>query len=79
MVEISQRVYVEEDPGKKCKNYPTAEFLSYKDCDNSFVSGILATEVPGLVPIWQNDDLATVSSKVIAEKSKIGRPDLDPK
>lgn len=78
MVEVSQRVYVEEDPGQKCKNYPTAEFSSYKDCDDSFVNGILTKEVPGLAPIWQNDDLAKVSSKVIDEKLNIGRLHLDP-
>ena len=75
MVEISQRVYVEEDPSKRCKNYPTAKFLSYKDCDDSFVSGIITKDVPGLVPIWQNDDLAKVSSQVIVDDLKIGRLD----
>ena len=78
MVEISQRVYVEEDPSKRCKNYPTADFLSYKDCDDSFINGIISREVPGLVPIWQNDDLAKVSTQVFDDKSRIGRLDLNP-
>ena len=78
MVEISQRVYVEEDPSNRCKNYPTAEFLSYKDCDDSFISGIITREVPGLVPIWQNDNLAKVSTQVIDDKSRIGRLNLNP-
>ena len=75
MVEISQRVYVEEDRSKRCKNYPSAEFLSYKDCDDSFVSGIITKEVPGMVPIWQNDDLTKVSTKVIDENFRMGKQD----
>ena len=73
MVDISQRVYVEEDLSKRCKNYPTAEFLSYKDCDDSFVSGIINREVPGLVPIWQNDNLTKVSKQVIDNNFRMGR------
>lgn len=77
MVEISQRVYVEEGPSKRCKNYPTAEFSSYKDCDDSFVSGIITREVPGLVPIWQNDNLEKVSTRVFDENFKMGQINMD--
>ena len=29
-----QDVFVEEDPSKTCRNYPNANFASYKDCDD---------------------------------------------
>ena len=77
MVEISQRVYVEEDPSKRCRNFPTTQFLSYTECDDSFVGGIINKEVPGLVPIWQNDDLTKVSTKVLDGNGRIGEEDLN--
>ena len=36
-VKFSQNTFSENDKAKKCQNYPTDDFNSYKDCDDDFV------------------------------------------
>ena len=60
MVEISQRVFVEEDPTNTCQDYPNEKHFSYQECDDQFVKNLL----PGLTPIWLTEDLAEVSTCV---------------
>ena len=64
MVDISQRVFVEEDPTNICRDYPNQEYLSYQDCDDQFVRNLL----PGLTPVWLTEDPAKVSTHVLEKK-----------
>ena len=36
-VKFNQNTFSENDKSKKCRNYPTEDFNSYKDCDDNFV------------------------------------------
>ena len=64
IVDISQRVFVEEDPTNTCRNYPNEEYLSYQECDDHFVRNQLPA---GLVPVWMTEDFADVSTQVYDE------------
>ena len=57
MVEIAQREFVEEDPLNDCRDYPSAEYVSYDECDNKFMRETLN----GLVPVWITEDLTEVT------------------
>ena len=61
IVDISQRVFVEEDPTNTCRNYPNEDYLSYQECDDHFVRNQLPA---GLVPVWMTKDFADVSTQV---------------
>ena len=63
MVDITQRVFVEEDPSTTCRNYPNLDYLSYEECDSHFVRNLL----PGLTPVWMTEDFAAVSTQVYDE------------
>ena len=65
MVDIAQRVFVEEDPNSNCRNYPNQEYQSYQECDDKFVRNFLPG---GLTPIWITDDFTEVSTQVFYEK-----------
>ena len=65
MVDIAQRVFVEEDPNSNCRNYPNQEYQSYQECDDKFVRNFLPG---GLTPIWITDDFTEVSMQVFYEK-----------
>ena len=67
-VEISQRVFVEEDPTNNCQVYPNKQYQSYQDCDDHFVRKLL----PGLTPIWMTEDFAEVSTQVFDENGTYG-------
>ena len=53
MMRIKKNIFDEEDPSKKCRNYPNPDFFSHKECD-----------FPGmdLMPPWLDEDLANVTS-----------------
>ena len=59
MVNIAQRVFVEEDPEESCRDYPNEEFLSYQHCDDQFVR----SRLNGLTPVWLTEDFAEVSTQ----------------
>ena len=61
IVDISQRVFVEEDPTNTCRNYPNEEYLSYQECDDQFLRDHLPA---GLMPVWMTEDFADVSTQV---------------
>ena len=56
MVEISRNVFVKEDPSKRCTEYPTDTFESYKECDDHFMRQLLEDISPDLLPVWLTDD-----------------------
>ena len=65
VVEVRENVYVEEDASKNCRNYPTPEFASYRECDDQFMKDFISTfDPPDLIPIWLTDDLRNVTSRV---------------
>ena len=68
MVDISQRVFVEQDPANGCRNYPNLEYLSYEECDDQFVRKL----VPGLTPVWMTEDFDQVSTQVFDENGTFG-------
>ena len=68
MVDIAQRVFVEEDPANSCRDYPNEEFLSYQHCDDQFVRSSLN----GLTPIWLTEDFAEVSTQSFDENGSYG-------
>ena len=67
IVRINTDVFVEEDPSKTCRNYPNANFASYKDCDDQFMREKLEEVAPGLdlTPPWMADDLDNVTSQPV--------------
>ena len=55
-VELSQEVYVEEDPTKNCTNYPNSEHETYNDCDRHAALSELSKEIsPSFFPLWASD------------------------
>lgn len=68
MVDISQRVFVEQDPANGCRNYPNQEYLSYEECDDQFLRKLM----PGLTPVWMTEDFDQVSTQVFDENGTFG-------
>ena len=50
-LKISQTVDIEADEGKACKNYPTQDFTSYRECDEQFVYDQMKNTF-NLMPFW---------------------------
>ena len=72
LVEIAQRIFVEDDTSQYCKNYPTPEFSSYGECDETFLRNLLKVHHPHLKPIWLADDLSEVSRDIFDSKGTLG-------
>ena len=64
MVDINQRVFVEEDPSSNCRDYPNQEYQSYQECDNQFMRKTLPAE---LTPIWITDHVDSITTREIYE------------
>ena len=62
VVDINQRIIVEEDPSSTCRDYPNQVYESYQECDDQFMRNILP---PELTPIWITDDFERVSTHVV--------------
>ena len=65
IVRIKTDVFVEEDPGKRCKNYPNPDFASFKECDDQYMRDKINEVAPGLTPPWLADDLDNVTTQPI--------------
>ena len=48
---ISQTIDIETNTGKACKNYPSPDFTSYRDCDEEFVYDQMKNTYK-LMPFW---------------------------
>ena len=48
---ISQKIDIESHISKKCSNYPTQDFTSYRDCDEKFVYDQMK-HTYNLMPFW---------------------------
>lgn len=64
IVDITQQVFVEEDPNNDCRVYPNQEYQSYEDCDTEFARKVLHE---ALTPVWMTDDVSAVSTHVFDE------------
>ena len=61
-VKFHQKIFVENDPGKNCRNYHNR---SYDDCDADFVRRVLEKNYPpGFLPVWASDDLSKVTTSI---------------
>ena len=58
-IEISENVYVEEDPSKDCRDYPNEEYESFADCDNQYVRNVCKKH--DINPVWLTNDFANVT------------------
>ena len=65
VVDISESVYVEEDPGKRCRVYPNKEHRSYRECDDQFMKDLVSTFDPPITPVWLTDDVKQVTSHAV--------------
>ena len=60
ILKISQTLDSDKDRDKNCSNYPTANYFSYKKCDEEFVHSIVYSKY-GFVPFWSTNNLQNVS------------------
>ena len=59
VLKINQKVYVEEDKSKNCRNYPNEDFENYAACDDHYMKSLC--DEARLSPIWLADDLNDVT------------------
>ena len=66
-VKLKQRVFVEGDPGRTCRNYPNSEFETYMECDGKYMRDKMEKVAPGLnlMPVWMTDDLSKVTTEPV--------------
>ena len=65
MIQVRESVFVEGDPSKACRVYPTPHHSSYRACDDHFMNTFVATfEPPSLVPIWLSENLENATERV---------------
>ena len=72
-VQLTQRVFVESDTVRNCRNYPYDGFSSYKACDDHFLKQSLNSLAPGLLPVWLADDLDKVTTSMVKPQTLKGR------
>ena len=62
-VQISNTIFVDEDPTKNCADYPNPLFESYRDCDEEEMRKFVSSfDPPGLVPVWLSGSFENVTS-----------------
>ena len=66
-IEISESVFVQEDPNKHCLNYPTAEYESFGDCDYQYM--LDKCRKAGVSPIWLAESFENVTTHFIDQGS----------
>ena len=72
MVDINQRVIVEEATSSTCCDYPNQEYKSYQECDDRFMRKMVPSE---LIPIWVADHAGTITTHALYENgTTIGQP-----
>ena len=65
---ISENIFSEQDEEKKCKNYPNADFLSYKKCDEDFIHKEMKN-IFDVIPFWATGILSEVTTLKTETKS----------
>ena len=66
-------MYVEEDKAKKCVNYPTEKYQSYRDCADQYVQTWLPKNYR---PIWAVDNFHNITENVFLEEYPKGLGNL---
>ena len=60
IVKLSQILNTEKDENSQCKNYPYKNYLTYNDCDQTYVQHIIQDKV-NVTPFWATQDLEKVT------------------
>ena len=65
---ISQRIDLETDTGKNCKDYPNENFSSYRECDEKFVYDEVMKNfnIVPLVPFWAAKSIDEITENMYA-------------
>ena len=73
IVKIKKNIFVEEDPGNTCRNYPNEDFASYMECDDKVMADTLKNMGLNITPPWLTDNLddVTVTPVQSCEMSQI--------
>ena len=58
---ISQRIDLETDKGKNCKDYPNENFSSYNECDENFVYNEVVEKF-NMMPFWAAKNLKEITN-----------------
>ena len=70
---LKENLYVEEDKAKKCVNYPTEKYQSYRDCDDQYVQNWLPKNFR---PFWAVDNFHNITENVFLEEYPKGLGNL---
>ena len=72
-INFKQNIFVEEDKSIGCKNYPTAEFETYNDCDQAaMLTSVLKPPYPsGFTPVFMTDSPKNVTSGPVFIKNEL--------
>ena len=78
IVKLKKNSFVEEDPSRSCRNYPTPDFESYMDCDDRYVKERFKAFFPGLnlTPPWLTDNLDIVTREPVDFTRVLSTPAL---
>ena len=69
--EINENIFVENDPTKHCKVYPTAQYENFGDCDKQYMLELC--NKAGVTPIWLSDDFSNVSKYITFQEISTGK------
>ena len=61
MIDIQESVFVEDDPSRRCRVYPTKDFHSYRQCDDQFIKDYVSNLDPPITPVWLTNDADQVT------------------
>ena len=59
-ISMKQNIHLEMESGINCKNYPSGDFSSYRDCDEDFVYNEMKIK-HNLMPFWAAKNLDEVT------------------
>ena len=63
IIELSQDTYLENDPSKKCKNYPNKDYETYNDCDDAYFRSFFKIFYPpAFMPVWATSNMSLVTT-----------------
>ena len=70
-VDIYKEIFDEKDKNRNCKNYPTEQYKSYKECDKKFTKKVLDDHgFKNFTPIWGTDEMDEVTEQTIHGETK---------
>ena len=60
MISVSQNIYSEKDKEAFCINYPTSQWINYRQCDEDFVHEEMKKR--NILPFWATNNMSEVTS-----------------